>query len=103
MNLGNPTQNDYNEWVNGSIKGDLLNAYLFNSLSEVRCWSEEWRIDNKIDKANNSLEHLSPLYFTEQFYKRSKIELVLYPQMKNSDIWNVAENHLIYIIVESEN
>lgn len=42
---GKPMQNAYIERKNGSMRRELLNAYLFNSLAEVRCLSEEWRLD----------------------------------------------------------
>lgn len=45
IQLGRPMQNAYIERKNGSIRRELLNAYLFNSLAEVRALSEEWRID----------------------------------------------------------
>lgn len=38
---GRPMQNAYIERNNGSIRRELLNAYLFNSLAEVRALSEE--------------------------------------------------------------
>ena len=47
---GKPTQNAYIERKNGSIRRELLNAYLFNSLSEVRTMSEEWRIDYNTER-----------------------------------------------------
>jgi putative transposase len=96
---GKPTQNAYIERKNGSIRRELLNAYLFNSLAEVRCLSEEWRIDYNTERPHKSLGYLSPLRFAEQHYNRSKSELVLYPQMENGDNLKVEENHLVDKIV----
>ncbi|MEY2903859.1 MAG: hypothetical protein RLY89_2965 [Bacteroidota bacterium] len=96
---GKPTQNAYIERKNGSIRRELLNAYLFNSLAEVRCLSEEWRIDYNTERPHKSLGYLSPMRFTEQYYNRSKSELVLYPQTENGDNLKVEENHLVYKIV----
>jgi putative transposase len=96
---GKPTQNSYIERKNGSIRRELLNAYLFNSLAEVRCLSEEWRIDYNIERPHKSLGYLSPMRFAEQYYNRSRSELVLYPQMENGDNLKVEENHLVDKIV----
>jgi len=67
---GKPTQNAYIERKNGSIRRELLNAYLFNSLAEVRCLSEEWRIDYNTERPHKSLGYLSPLTFAEQYYRK---------------------------------
>ena len=67
---GKPTQNAYIERKNGSIRRELLNAYLFNSLAEVRCLSEEWRIDYNAERPHKSLGYLSPLTFAEQHYRK---------------------------------
>lgn len=96
---GKPTQNAYIERKNGSIRRELLNAYLFNSLAEVRCLSEEWRIDYNTERPHKSLGYLSPLRFAEQHYNRSKSEMMLYPQMENGDNLKVEENHLVDKIV----
>jgi putative transposase len=40
---GKPTQNTFIERKNGSIRRELLDAYLFDSISAVRYLSEEWR------------------------------------------------------------
>ncbi len=62
---GRPMQNAYIERKNGSIRRELLNAYLFNSLAEVRVLSEEWRMDYNSERPHKSLGYLSPLMYTQ--------------------------------------
>ncbi len=52
---GRPMQNAYIERKNGSIRRELLNAYLFGSLAEVRVLSEEWRGDYNTERPHKSL------------------------------------------------
>jgi putative transposase len=63
---GRPMQNAYIERKNGSIRRELLNAYLFDSLAEVRVLSEEWRIDYNTERPHKSLGYLSPVKYAEQ-------------------------------------
>jgi putative transposase len=42
---GKPTQNAFVERFNGNIRRELLNAYIFRSLGEVRQMAEEWKHD----------------------------------------------------------
>lgn len=62
---GRPMQNAYIERNNGSIRRELLNAYLFNSLAEVRAMSEEWRVDYNTERPHKSLGYLSPFKYAE--------------------------------------
>ena len=62
---GRPMQNAYIERKNGSIRRELLNAYLFDSLAEVRALSEEWRIDYNTERPHKSLGYLSPFRYAE--------------------------------------
>jgi putative transposase len=62
---GRPMQNAYIERKNGSIRRELLNAYLFNTLAEVRELSEEWRIDYNTERPHKSLGYLSPFRYAE--------------------------------------
>lgn len=58
-------QNAYIERNNGSVRRELLNAYLFYSLAEVRTMSEEWRADYNTERPHKSLGYLSPLRYAE--------------------------------------
>ena len=60
---GKPMQNGYIERKNGSIRRELLNAYLFTSLAEVRILSAEWRLDYNTERPHKSLGYLSPLQY----------------------------------------
>jgi putative transposase len=62
---GRPMQNAYIERNNGSIRRELLNAYLFNSLAEVRALSEGWRVDYNTERPHKSLGYLSPFRYAE--------------------------------------
>jgi putative transposase len=63
---GRPMQNAYIERKNGSLRRELLNAYLFYSLAEVRAMSEEWRIDYNTERPHKSLNYLSPLAYLQK-------------------------------------
>jgi putative transposase len=73
---GKPMQNAYIERCNGSIRRELLNAYVFTSLREVRQKVEEWRQDYNSSRPHQSLGYLTP----EQYHK---IQIPLLKPKKN--------------------
>ena len=53
-------QNGYVERCNGNIRRELLNAYLFQTLDEVREKAEEWRIDYNQNRPHAPLGYVPP-------------------------------------------
>lgn len=62
---GKPMQNAYIERKNGSIRRELLNAYLFSSLREARMMTEEWRIDYNNKRPHKALQYMTPIEYSE--------------------------------------
>ena len=99
---GRPMQNAYIERKNGSMRRELLNAYLFYSLTEVREMCEEWRTDYNLERPHKSLGYLSPLVYAEQQQQRSLIAQKLYPQTANANNLQIEESRLVDKIIEKQ-
>jgi putative transposase len=57
---GKPMQNGYVERCNGSIRRELLNAYLFRTLDEARRQAEIWKQDYNEIRPHESLGYIPP-------------------------------------------
>lgn len=100
---GKPMQNAYIERQNGSMRRELLNAYLFYSLSEVRDLSEEWRTDYNEERPHKSLKYQSPIKYAEQYYRSSMTDPKLFCQTANGNHSNIAESRLNKKDIEKQN
>ena len=63
---GKPTQNAFIERQNGSMRRELLNAYQFDSLKEVRAMCSEWQRDYNSERPHKALGYLSPLTYAQR-------------------------------------
>jgi len=70
---GKPMQNGYIERKNGSIRRELLNAYLFYSLAEVRAKCEEWRLDYNTERPHKSLGYMPPLKYAQMIMNKGAL------------------------------
>lgn len=60
---GKPDQNAYIERFNRSYRQGVLNAYVFESIEEVRIVTEEWLKDYNTERPHDSLGRVPPLTF----------------------------------------
>lgn len=58
---GKPTQNTYIERLNGSLRRELLNAYIFKTIGEVREKAYEWMIDYNENRPHKAFKYKAPL------------------------------------------
>ena len=73
---GKPNQNAYIERFNRSFRYEVLDAHLFNSLTQVRDIAEAWRIDYNELRPHDALNGMTPTAFREQsFARNSSLEL----------------------------
>lgn len=63
---GKPAQNAYVERFNRTFREDILDAYLFDSLSEVRQITEQWLEEYNAIRPHETLQGLSPYQYAIQ-------------------------------------
>ncbi len=68
---GKPQQNGFAERFNGSMRREFLDAYLFESLSQVREMAWHWRLDYNDERPHESLGDLPPSVYRRKLENSS--------------------------------
>ncbi len=69
---GRPMQNGYVERFNGSFRTEILNAYTFGSLDEVRDLAHEWMECYNFERPHDAHNGIPPALFREQLTQQTK-------------------------------
>jgi putative transposase len=86
---GKPTQNAYIESFNGLYRKHILDAYLFETLEEVRMITEDWMYHYNREKPHESLQDLTPWEYLLKYGQLessfTKGELPTFQQINNNN------------------
>lgn len=63
---GKPNQNAFVERFNRTYRTEVLNAYLFEGLEEVRRITENWIKEYNEDRSHDALDHVPPSEYRRQ-------------------------------------
>jgi len=73
MQLGKPSQDGFIERFNKTFREDVLDAYLFRNIEEVRLQLELFREDYNENHPHKSLCRKSPNEYLEDFFKGASL------------------------------
>ncbi|RNM04653.1 IS3 family transposase [Dickeya undicola] len=63
---GKPMQNGFVERFNKTLRTEILDMYLFRTLSEVRVLTEDWRTEYNEERPHSSLGDVPPVIYARQ-------------------------------------
>ena len=72
---GSPTQNAYVERFNRTYRTEVLNFYVFHSLTEVREITEKWIQQYNYERPHEALNNQSPMSYKETNFKQENSNL----------------------------
>jgi putative transposase len=70
---GKPMQNGYIERFNGSYRKELLDAYVFFELSEVRELTEVWITEYNTNRPHEALNNYTPVEWAKQIKMKETV------------------------------
>lgn len=95
---GKPMQNAYIERFNRSFREDVLDAYIFEDLHQVKIIAEDWREDYNQNHPHGSLMGMSPIQFKAKFLgaapKCWKEENYIYSLSEKGEAYKYREGYI---------
>jgi len=91
-----PMQNAYIERKNGSLRRELLDAYIFGSLAEVRIMSEKWRLDYNTERPHKALGYMSPVKYAEKYTDAASLSRPASGNHLKIEAQRVVDNEMNY-------
>jgi putative transposase len=76
---GKPNQNGFIERFNKSYRNEVLDAYVFESIDQVRTITEDWLREYNEERPHDSLGRVPPLTFMPRQVTTGKSTFGLYP------------------------
>ena len=71
---GKSSQNAYIERFNRTFREDILDAYWFEDLEQLRLIAEEWRQDYNSNHPHSALGGLSPITYYDSAVNSGKVQ-----------------------------
>lgn len=85
---GKPTQNSLVERFNRTFREDVLDSYMFDSLSQARKYANAWAWMYNNERPHSSLGYLTPVEFLLKYGKLPKEFPTLQQDIYSNNDWN---------------